>query len=103
MIEDTIARAPYLTSIIDENTTPQDILKLALGEIDFKILEEKPVEFKCSCSPERAVSIVASLGKIEAASMLAEDKGTAVTCGFCNETYKIDEAQLSEILASPEN
>ncbi|MGI9037064.1 MAG: Hsp33 family molecular chaperone HslO [Pyrinomonadaceae bacterium] len=100
MIEDTIRHAPHLTSIIDEKTTPQDLLKLALGEIEFEVLEEKTVEFKCSCSPERAVSIIASLGKTEVESMLAEDKGAAVTCGFCSETYKIDESQLKEILAA---
>lgn len=103
MIEDTIRHAPHLTSIIDENTTPQDLLKLALGEVDFEVLEEKPVEFKCNCSMERAVSMVASLGKAEVESMLAEDKGASITCGFCNETYKINEAQLQEILIDLKN
>ena len=103
MIEDTIRHAPPLTSIIDEKTTPQDLLKLALGEIDFEILSEKPVEFKCNCSQERAVSMIASLGKAEVESMLLEDKGAVITCGFCNETYKIDEQQLQKILAETEN
>ena len=102
MIEDTIRHAPHLTSIIDENTLPQDLLKLALGEIDFEILDEKPVEFKCNCSMERAESMIASLGKAEVESMLAEDRGATITCGFCNENYKIDEPQLREILALAE-
>lgn len=102
MIEDTIRHAPHLTSIIDENTTPRDLLKLALGEIDFEVLEEKPVEFKCNCSMERAVSTIEALGKTEVESMLAEDKGAVITCGFCNETYKISEDKLREILASME-
>jgi molecular chaperone Hsp33 len=103
MIEDTIRHAPHLTSIIDENTTPQDLLKLALGEVDCEVLEEKPVEFKCNCSMERAVSMVESLGKAEVESMLAEDKGAVITCGFCNETYKIDERQLQQTLVEMEN
>ena len=45
MIEDTIRHAPHLTSIISEGATPEDLVKLALGEIDFEILEEKEVEF----------------------------------------------------------
>ncbi len=75
-------------------------MKLALGEIDFEILEEKPVEFACNCSPERAAALIGSLGRDEVVSMLREDKGAAMTCGFCNETYKLDESQLREILAS---
>ncbi|MGI8494987.1 MAG: Hsp33 family molecular chaperone HslO [Pyrinomonadaceae bacterium] len=102
MIEDTIRRAPHLTSVIGENTTPRELVKLALGEIDFEILEEKPIEFDCNCSPERAASLIGSLGREEVESMLREDKGARMTCGFCNEVYKLNEAQLEEILDSIE-
>ena len=98
MIEDTIQNAPHLTSIIDENATPQDLARLALGKIDFQVLEEKRIEFACNCSFERAVSLIGSLGKREVAAMLEEDKGAKMTCGFCNETYHLNEINLREIL-----
>jgi len=98
MIEDTISRSPHLTSVIGNNTTPEDLVKLALGEIDFEILEEREIEFACNCSFERAVLLIGSLGKPEVESMLKEDKGAVMTCGFCNETYRLDEASLQEIL-----
>jgi molecular chaperone Hsp33 len=100
MIEDTIRHAPHITSVIDHGGTPEDLVKLALGIIDYQILEEKEVEFKCSCSPERAVTMIASLGKAEVESMLREDKGAQMTCGFCNQTYQLDEAQLQGIIDS---
>lgn len=103
MIEDTIRHAPHLTSIINENTTPQDLAKLALGIVDFEVLEEKEVEFGCNCSLERAVQLIGSLGKDEVESMLREDHGATMTCGFCNETYKLDEKDLEEILNSLKN
>ena len=98
MIEDTVARAPHLTSVIKDGATPEDLLKLTLGVIDFEILDERKVAFKCSCSMERAVSMIAALGRDEVASMLNEDKGAAMTCGFCNETYSLDENDLKSIL-----
>lgn len=100
MIEDTIRHAPHLTSIIGENTMPHDLAKLALGEIDFEVLEEKEVGFACNCSMERAISLIGSLGREEVESMLREDKGAQMTCGFCNETYILDESQLEQILAA---
>ncbi len=104
MIEDTVARAPHLTSVIREGAAPADLLKLVLGVIDFEILDEKDVEFRCSCSFERAVSMIAALGKDEVASMKAEDKGAVMNCGFCNETYGLDESHLQSILdESPKN
>lgn len=99
MIEDTVRHAPQLTSMISEHTTPQDLAKLALGIIGFKVLEEKTVEFACNCSMKRAISLIGSLGAEEVESMLAEDKGAEMTCGFCNEHYHLDENDLRKILA----
>jgi len=101
MIEDTIAHAPHLTSVINDGATPHDLAKLALGEIDFEVLEEKDVEFRCNCSMERAKTLIASLGRAEVESMLADDKGAVMSCGFCSEVYQLDEGDLESILASP--
>ncbi len=100
MIEDTIRHAPHLTSVINEGATPKDLIELALGIIDYEILEEKTVEFACSCSMERTIEMVRSLGKSEVEAMLSEDKGATITCGFCNEVYRLDEEQLQEIADS---
>lgn len=103
MIEDTIKHAPHLTSIIKNGANPEDLLKMALGEIDYKILEERKVEFSCNCSFDRAVTLISSLGKEEVESMLSEDKGAAMNCGFCNENYQLGEAHLRQILENYEN
>ncbi len=98
MIEDSINHAPHVTSVINEGATARDLVKLALGEIDFEILEEKEIEFDCNCSFERAVSLISSLGNVEVTAMLAEDKGAKMTCGFCNEIYTLDEKDLQRML-----
>jgi len=98
MIEDTIGRAPHITSVINDGATPKELVKLALGAINFEILEEREIEFACNCSFERAVSLIGSLGRDEVASMLEEDKGAKMTCGFCNELYTLDENDLRKIL-----
>ncbi|MEO8649640.1 MAG: Hsp33 family molecular chaperone HslO [Acidobacteriota bacterium] len=98
MIEDSIARAPHVTSIIREGSSAEDLLRVALGEIDFDILEEKDVRFKCSCSLEKAFTMIAALGRNEIESMLAEDGGAVMTCGFCSEIYQLDEDDLRRLL-----
>ncbi len=98
MIEDTIKHAPHITSVINEGATAEDLVKLALGIIDYEILEERDVKFDCNCSFDRAVSLISSLGHQEVAAMLAEDKGATMTCGFCNEIYTLDEADLQKML-----
>jgi len=81
MIEDTIAHAPHVTDIIRDGGTPEDLLKLALGVIDYEVLGEREVGFKCNCSIERAHTLIASLGHEEVESMLRDDKGAMMTCG----------------------
>jgi molecular chaperone Hsp33 len=98
MIEDTIANAPHLTSVIDEDATPEDLARLALGELDFEVLEEKDVEFRCNCSLERARGLIGALGRTEVESMLADDKGAVMSCGFCSEVYQLDEGDLEDML-----
>jgi molecular chaperone Hsp33 len=99
-VEDAIRRGPHTTTLIREGASPTDMLRAALGDLPFEVLEEKPVSFACTCSHERAVSLIASIDRTELEAILREDKGAAMTCHFCNETYRLDEAALENILAA---
>jgi molecular chaperone Hsp33 len=103
MIEDTIAHAPHVTSVINEGATPLDLARLALGGIDFEVLDERDVEFRCNCSMDRARTLIAALGRTEVESMIADDKGAVMSCGFCSEVYQLDEDDLQKMLRSDEN
>jgi molecular chaperone Hsp33 len=92
-------RGPHTTTLIREGARPVDMLRSALGDLSFEVLEEKLVCFACTCSRERAVSLISSIDRTELETILREDKGAAMTCHFCNETYRLDEAALEEILA----
>ena len=98
MIEDTISRAPHVTNLIREGAGPEDLVKMALGEIDYEVLENRPVKFSCNCSMERAKTMVAALGRTEVESMLAEDNGAVMSCGFCSEIYQLNDDDLRQIL-----
>ena len=101
MIEDTVSRMPHLTDLIRRGATAEDILQEALGLLPFEPMEKIPVEFRCRCSFDRAISLIASLGEEEVKDMLEKDSGAVLTCGFCNEVYGLDEAALQQILAPP--
>jgi molecular chaperone Hsp33 len=98
MIEDTVSRVPHLTELIRAGATPVDLLKISLGEIEFSVLEESEVRFRCNCSQTRARKLIASLGSKEVRSMLDEDGQAVMTCGFCGETYHLDRAELEDII-----
>ncbi len=98
MIEDTIRHAPHVTSVIKDGASPEDLIQLALGIVDYEIMEEREVGFACNCSHEKAISMITALGPREVKAMLDEDRGAEMNCGFCNETYAVSEDQLREML-----
>jgi molecular chaperone Hsp33 len=89
-----------LTAAINSETRPEELLELALGEIDFEVLAERPVAFECTCSFEKALAMVGALGREEVESMIAENHGAEMNCGFCNEVYKLNEDDLDKILTT---
>jgi molecular chaperone Hsp33 len=102
-IEATVSRTPHTTALIREGARPLDLLRTALGDVPFEVLEEREVGFSCTCSYERAASLVSSIDGAELESMLLEDKGASLTCHFCNETYRIDEPSLAEMVEKSKN
>lgn len=101
-IEAAVTAAPHVTDLIRGGAGAAAILEEALGPISFDVLETHPVEFRCKCSYDRAVSIVTALGRDEVEDMLAKDRGAELTCHFCSSVYYLNEAALHEILNPPE-
>lgn len=99
-IETTVRHMPQATVMIREGARPVDLLRAALGDIEFEALYERPVSFACTCSYERAISLISSIDRAELESMLREDKGAVMTCHFCNETYRLNEAELKRMMSN---
>ena len=97
-IESSLGGTPHTTQMIREGARPADLLRMALADIKFDILEEKSLSFACPCSYERAVSLISSIDRAEIESMLREDHGAVMTCHFCNESYRLNEEALENIL-----
>ncbi len=101
-IEKIIAQAPHVTEMIRAGVSAEEMMAGVFGALPFQVLETHPVEFRCKCSYDRAINIVAMLGQEEVADMLETDKGAELTCHFCGEVYSLDEAALGDILNPPE-
>jgi molecular chaperone Hsp33 len=100
-IESGMSAAPSVTEAIRGGADAAEMLRLALGDIPFHTLESRPVEFRCKCSYDRVLSIVAALGREEIEDMLEKDKGAELICHFCNSVYYLDEDALRRLLEPP--
>jgi molecular chaperone Hsp33 len=98
-LEETIRALPMVTTMIRQGRGPQEIIRDALGQYDFTVLEERAVQFKCTCSYTRAVKIVSAIEPGELQTMLMEDGGAEMVCHYCSSTYNITRETLAQIIA----
>ncbi len=97
--------APLLNNVsamFDRGMTNEEILKVALTNIEFDIFDELDVDYKCNCSRERTEKALISIGKSEAEKVLDEQKGEGkdyieLSCHFCDKTYKFTKNDIDKL------
>ena len=97
-LEKKIGEITSITSLLDENKTPEMILEYILGEFGLKILDKTPAQFECNCSKERVEKAIVSIGKKEIQQMIDDGKPIEVNCHFCNTHYNFSVEELKDII-----
>lgn len=97
-LEKKLAAVPYVTDLLDMGETPEDILRMILGDFDLRILDTIPTAFSCNCTRERVEKALISIGKEELETIIREDKKANLHCHFCNREYDFTEAELIRLL-----
>lgn len=85
-----------ISRIAADSDSMEDLLKKLMGDLDYRILERRPVQFKCTCSKERLSETLISIGK-EGFEEILEDKQAELVCHFCNEHYHFNEDELRRL------
>ena len=94
-----IEKLPPLSELLRGGKSPEEILELLFAEVPYVTLEKKALAFACSCSRERIERVLMSMGKKELVSLREEQQGAEVTCEFCGERYRFDEAGMDRLIA----
>lgn len=69
------------------------ILRRLFPEEDVRIFDGRRLRYRCSCSRDRVLGMLRSLGKVEVEATLAEQGRIEVGCEFCGQTYVVDAAE----------
>lgn len=97
-LEKKIQEITSITSLLDQNMTPEMILDYVLGEFGLEIMDTVPTKFYCNCTKERVEKAIISIGKKEIQEMIEENKPIEVNCHFCNTHYTFEIEDLKKIL-----
>jgi len=93
---------------ISETVTDEEMLKLEPQDLIYRLFhaervrlfDGESVHFGCSCSNERVVSALRTLGYDEVTSIIEEQGNVSVNCEFCGEHYSFDAVDVEQIFAS---
>lgn len=98
-LEDNLQHIRYVTEMLEDEMTPEDILAEILKGFDVEITDRMPVQFYCNCNKDRVERALMLVGKEELDSMIAEDHDFSLTCQFCGKQYSFTPADLVKIRA----
>lgn len=79
----------------------EDLLYRLFHQETLRLVKTEPLRFACSCSRERTIAMLRSLGEEEIKAILAEQGSVSVQCEFCNQEYDFDAAAATALFHVP--
>jgi molecular chaperone Hsp33 len=80
--------------LLDPLLTPEHLLYRLFHEEGARTYPPRPIESYCRCSAERLASVLKTFQPVELDDMKENDGTVAVTCEFCNATYRFSDVDL---------
>lgn len=93
-LSDNIAQLPSLLTFLQHNDV--ESLLGVMSNDSAEVIEQLPLQFKCSCSKERFLDALAALPLSEIKEMLEDEQDEEIICQYCHEAYYVtnDDLQL---------
>ncbi len=75
----------------------ETLLHRLFHEETVRLFEPEPVEFRCSCSRERTLAALESIGKEECYSIIEEQGSINMDCQFCHANYRFNRNDIDHL------
>lgn len=98
IMEENLSKITSVTDILKEGKTPEDLVKAVMGDIEVEFTDRIEAKYKCNCSKERVMRVLATLNKKDLSDLIAEGEDIEVNCDFCNTKYVFKTDELKEAL-----
>lgn len=100
--EDAWDRFSHLASTVTDDELlhlpTTELLHRLYHEENVRLYDAKAMQFGCSCSRQRTLDAVISIGADEVRQILIEQGSISVDCQFCAEHYEFGESDLLDFL-----
>jgi len=92
-----IQEIPFVTHMIREGKTPEDMLARIFSDIPYHVLGKRELSFAATCSKEKVEKALIALGSDELQTFIAEQEETDVTCEYCRTSYRFVRKELEDL------
>jgi molecular chaperone Hsp33 len=97
--------------ILADTLGSEELLQLADETLLYRLFHEETirlfdpqgVRFRCSCSRDRTLAALATIGEAEIRDILQEQGSVTMDCEFCNQRYVFREEDLRHLLSSAQD
>ena len=96
-LEENIFMMDQLTTILDEDGA-EELFRQVLKGLEYHIVGEAPVEYRCYCSRERVREALLCIDSADIEDMCREGKDISVSCQFCDSVYSFTPDELKNLL-----
>ena len=96
-LEENIFMMDQLTTILDEDGA-EELFRQVLKGLEYHIVGESPVEYRCYCSRERVREALLCIDAADIEDMCREGKDISVSCQFCDSVYSFTPDELKTLL-----
>lgn len=101
-LEDNIFMMDQLTTILSEDGD-EAVFAQVLKGMEYHIVGEDEVSYKCYCSRERVAEALLSVGEAELTDMIAANEPARLSCQFCDSEYVFTPEDMQRLLNESKN
>lgn len=96
-LEKNIIAAGAVTGMLTSGKDAAGLIERVLDGFDPKILERAPIEYRCYCSRQKVLEVLAGLSDKELREMEQAGKPVEVTCQFCDAVYQFAVSEIRRL------
>jgi molecular chaperone Hsp33 len=97
-LEKEVSNMEPLSKLLLEGNKPGEILATLFKNIEHKKIGSRDLVYSCSCSRDKMLGAIMSLGETDIRQLAEKDDGAEVRCEFCRQSYWFDGNELMQLL-----
>jgi len=97
-LEKEVSNMEPLSKLLLDGNKPGEILATLFKKIEHKKIGSRDLVYSCSCSRDKMLGAVMSLGETDIRQLAEKDGGAEVRCEFCRQSYRFDGNELMQLL-----